>query len=148
MASNQWAFVLREGTKDDQSSQKILKDLVMQFWKALSTRLFNDSLARNQAPAVKAFPTRLYGWDYLEIIRGEQSERKKLHLDGSWEPFSKRVLVLFGQKFGKSSNLRLMSRSVNNGVRTLRTIDSLPRQSALCSTFRRKTVDNGTATAL
>ena len=94
--TDNWGFVLRDPPETNQSSRKTLKDLIMQFWHAMTSRQFKDLLARNS----EVSNTALCGLEYLDIVLGECSERKQVSLHGKWRPFSDEVLVIFGQNFG------------------------------------------------
>jgi hypothetical protein len=51
-------------------------------------------------PEVELAPSKLYGWDYMDIVRGKNSRRRQLPFDGNWRQFTDDVVVLFGQKLG------------------------------------------------
>ena len=98
----QWNFVVR-GSPDEKMSKKMtVKDLVMQFWHSIQDRRNEELHAWCQSePGVNLTPSRLYGWDYMDLITGVSSLKKQLNFSGNWIDFTKDVLVLFGGRFGQ-----------------------------------------------
>jgi hypothetical protein len=101
LLTQNWDFVLRETSSEEMSKQKLVKDLVMQYWGGIQQRAAENLKAECQStPETELGTPRLYGWDYMDIVRGKHSRRKQLQLDGNWKELTENVQVLFGQDFG------------------------------------------------
>jgi hypothetical protein len=82
-------------------NQKTVKSLVMQFWKGIVERAGKELLYSCDAPPEMAMQSsKIYAWELMDFVRGEQSLRKQIDFIGNWKPFTKDVLVLVGKAFG------------------------------------------------
>lgn len=96
-----WNFVVRNTSNEDMSKNMTMKDLVMQFWHGIRSRYTEDLLARRQVePGVSLTSSKLYGWDYMDLVTGRQSYKKQLDFNGNWMDLTEDVLVFFGGEFG------------------------------------------------
>jgi hypothetical protein len=97
-----WDFVVRSSSNEEMSKSRTIKDLVMQFWHGIEKRKEEDLFsARQSIPGVKLTTSRLYGWDYMNLVRGERSCQKQLKFSGNWMDLTENVRVLFGRGFGE-----------------------------------------------
>lgn len=78
-----WAYELREGSEPMGSKPKLVKDLVMQFWNRIVQRAGNELEARCQkTPEMALQSPKLYGWEYMDLIKENHSRRKQLDFRG------------------------------------------------------------------
>ena len=92
-----WNVPLRDTQGADQSSRKIFKDLVMKFWKSMRDR----QLANLRPESHVNSRSCLYGWNSLDIVLDDYSERKEIAIGGKWTFLAHNVLVLCGRNFGE-----------------------------------------------
>ena len=96
-----WNFVVRKTVSTDLHEDKLVRDLVMQFWKDICQKQFQDLLAMTQADYSYELQTeKLYGWEYMDVVDGKHSRRKQLSLKTNWGLFREQCIVLFGQNLG------------------------------------------------
>jgi ankyrin repeat protein len=99
--TEKWNFVLRDTPSEEMDKKKLVKDLVMQYWDGIHQRQGEDLKARYQStPGLELASSKLYGWDYMDIVTGEHSCRRQLHFDGNWRELTEDAMVLFCQNLG------------------------------------------------
>lgn len=81
--------------------EKLVKDLVLQYWNDMVKRRNKDLEASFQhAFQYELSPKKLYGWDLMDIVNSKHSRRRQLDFSTNWGPFAEECLVLLGQKLG------------------------------------------------
>ena len=97
-----WDFVLRDTPNEEMSKRKIIKDLVIEYWEDLTRMKWkNIETTCESTPRLDLSSSQLYGWEYMDIVLGEQlMRRRQLSLNGNWQILTEDVLVLFGRGFG------------------------------------------------
>lgn len=99
--ASKWNLVVRNSPNEDMCKNKIVKDLVMEFWHGIQSRYEEDLFARRQlGPGVELTSAKLHGWDYMDLITGRPSCKKQLDFDGNWIDLTREVTVFFGGGFG------------------------------------------------
>lgn len=99
--AKQWNLVVRDSWDEDMCKNKIVKDLVMEFWCGIQKRYEEDLFARHQsATGVELTAPKLHGWDYMDLVMGRPSCKKQLDFDGNWIDLTREVTVFFGGGFG------------------------------------------------
>lgn len=98
---SRWDFVLRKTIDENLHKDKLVKDLVMQYWDAMVQRRFHDLEAMSQAPPQAELAYRkLYGWEYMDVVVGKHSRRQQVGFEANWGHFLEDCIVLFGKRFG------------------------------------------------
>ena len=60
----------------------------------------NIEAASQAVPKVELSSSKLYGWEYMDVVTEEQLlRRRQLEFHGNWQVFTEDVLVLFGRGF-------------------------------------------------
>ena len=97
---------------------KLVKDLVMQYWDAIVQRRYLDLEAMSQSTyQYELALERLYGWDYMDIVGDKHSRRQQLECRTNWSHFSEDCIVIFGKMLGDLIQPAL-------GVRVLQQMES------------------------
>lgn len=97
----EWEVIVRNSSNEDMCKNTTVKDLVMQFWHGIQRRYEEDFFARHQSePGIELTSSKLYGWDYMDLVTGRASCKKQLNFDGNWRDLAEEVTVLFGGGFG------------------------------------------------
>jgi hypothetical protein len=101
LLTEKWDFVLRDTPSEEMGKKKLVKDLVMQYWDAIQQRAGEDLKARCQSTAeIGLAPSKLYGWEYMDIVKRKHSRRRQLHFYGNWRELAENAVVLFCQNLG------------------------------------------------
>lgn len=96
-----WNFIVRDSRDEEMSKRVTIKDLVMQFWHGIQKRNEDDLFARHRTePGFEMTSSKLYGWDYMDLVRGSSSRKKQLNFNENWMDLTEDVMVLFGGGFG------------------------------------------------
>lgn len=100
--ANEWDLIVRDSSNEDMCKNKTVKDLVIDFWHGIQKRYEEDLFARKQwGPGVELTSTKLYGWDYMDLVMGRPSCKKQLDFCGNWTDLTGEVTVFFGGGFGE-----------------------------------------------
>ena len=83
------------------AQSKKLKSLVKHFWKCITQRVEEDLKASAEQPRIDFDLSKLYGWDYMDLVVEKPYHRLQVPFEGNWGPFTRDVLVLFGKGFGE-----------------------------------------------
>jgi hypothetical protein len=96
-----WKFVVRKTISEDLQKDTLFRDKVMQFWRDICQKQFQDLLATTQADYNFQFQTeKLYGWEYMDIVDRKYSRRKQLDFSTNWGSFREQCIVLFAKNLG------------------------------------------------
>ena len=96
-----WNFVLRRTLDPNMQKDKLVKDLVMQYWDGIVQRRYHDLEALSQAAYQHELaPEKLYGWDYMDVVVGKHSRRQQSEFETNWGHFSEDCIVIFGKTLG------------------------------------------------
>ena len=96
-----WNFVVRKTIDTELHKDKLVRDLVMQFWKDICQKQFQDLLATTQADCNYEFQTqKLHGWEYMDVVDGKSSRRKQLTPKTNWGAFREECIVLCAKNLG------------------------------------------------
>lgn len=97
-----WNFIVRNSWDEEMSKKVTIKDLVMQFWHGIQKRNEDDLFARHRIePGFELTSSKLYGWDYMDLVTGISSRKKQLNFNENWMDLTEDVMVLFGGGFGE-----------------------------------------------
>lgn len=118
-----WNFVVRKTIDTELQEDKLVRDLVIQFWKDICQKQFQDLLTMSQAEYSYELQTeKLFGWEYMDIVDGRNSRRKQLAFKTNWGMFREQCIILFSKNFGDvirpANDVRICSKWHN--VRTER----------------------------
>jgi hypothetical protein len=92
---------LRNTVPSGDGNRNTIKSLVMQFWKGIVQRAGKELQYSCDAPPEMAIQSsKMYAWELMDFIRGDQSLRKQIDFFSNWKPFTKDALVLVGKTFG------------------------------------------------
>ena len=110
-----WDFVVRKTINTELQEDKLVRDLVIQFWKDICQKQFQDLLAMSQVEYSYDLQTeKLYGWEYMDIVDGNNSRRKQLAFKTNWGMFREQCIILFSKNLGDvirpANDVRICSR--------------------------------------
>ena len=96
-----WNFVVRRTVNTELQEDKLVRDLVVQFWKDICQKQFQDLLAMSQMEYTYDLQTeKLYGWEYMAVVDGNNSRRKQLAFKTNWGMFREQCIILFSKNLG------------------------------------------------
>ena len=84
------------------SSSKTLGSLVKRFWQGITKRAAVDleKVSEDQLQ-INVGWSKLYGWEYMDLILDKPSHRQQIPFQGNWKPFTEDVPILFAQGLGE-----------------------------------------------
>ena len=98
---NKWSFVVRKTINTELQKDKLVRDLVIQFWKDICQKQFQDLLAMSQEDYSYELQTeKLFGWEYMDVVDGKNSRRKQLAFKTNWGMFREQCIILFSKNLG------------------------------------------------
>jgi hypothetical protein len=95
-------FAMRKDVDPVSEKQKMVKDLVLQFWESLNQKSWEllQHRSESQTPQAGTGSQKLYGWEYMDIIWNNAARRKQIRFNENWIRLTDTVTVLFGKNFG------------------------------------------------